>query len=353
MGNVINQGFAGDIRSLDQLRQMGVASKNADSASASDGQQKALEAAAKQFESIFTQMWMRSMRETNQAMQDEDSPFNSRDTQFYQGMLDDQIAANSSKGGPGSLADLIVKQLSPKKASATAQHQHMAGQVSASDSGTASSGNVPSGVLAAEQFVSRLKFDRSLLQSSSHSTGTAVTGSQDNLSQGPSVSTDEQSRQDSFVRQLLPAAKMVASKMGLSPVALIAQAALETGWGKHVMGNGSGGSSNNLFGIKAAGSWQGASTTANSQEYVQGSPVMQRSSFRSYTSLVQSMQDYANLITGTDRYEKARSVAHDPEAYFEELQAAGYATDPNYAAKLKSVLHSDAIQSVRQQMADI
>lgn len=349
MGNVINQGFAGDIRSLDQLRQMGVASKTTDAASASDGQQKALEAAAKQFESIFTQMWMRSMRETNQAMQDEDSPFNSRDTQFYQGMLDDQIAVNSSKGGAGSLAELIVKQLSPKKASATQHHQEMAGQA-APGSTTSASGPVPTGVLAAEQFVSRLKFDKSLLQASGHS---SVTGTVDASVADLSASSAEQSRQDSFVRQLLPAAKMVASKMGLSPVALIAQAALETGWGKHVMNSGTGGSSNNLFGIKASGNWQGASTTANSQEYVQGSPVMQRSSFRSYTNVVQSMQDYANLITGTDRYEKARAVAQNPEAYFEELQAAGYATDPNYAAKLKSVLHSDAIQSVRQQMTDI
>jgi len=73
---------------------------------------------------------------------------------------------------------------------------------------------------------------------------------------------------------------------------------------------------------------------------------MQRSSFRSYTSVVQSMQDYANLINGTDRYQQAKAVAHDPEAYFDALQSAGYATDPNYAQKLKQVLRSDALRSV-------
>ena len=78
----------------------------------------------------------------------------------------------------------------------------------------------------------------------------------------------------------------------------------------------------------------------------QGKPVMLRSSFRSYTSVVQSMQDYANLITSSDRYQQARAVAHDPDAYFDELQAAGYATDPNYAQKLKQVLRSDALRSV-------
>ena len=112
------------------------------------------------------------------------------------------------------------------------------------------------------------------------------------------------------------------------------------------MSSGNNASSNNLFGVKAGNRWAGQKVSANSLEYQQGKPVMQHSSFRSYTSIVQSMQDYANLITGSDRYQQARAVAHDPDAYFDELQAAGYATDPNYAQKLKQVLRSDALRSV-------
>ena len=347
MDKVINQGLAGDIRSLDQLRQMGIKTKTGETES-SESQQQALESAARQFEAIFTQMWMKSMREANNALQDEDSPFNSRDTQFYQGMMDDQLAANVATNGKGSLADLIVKQLSP-----ASKRQSVSGNKTAAGLnmpsvmqrfarlGQASGNNIaadnkgiPQGVLAAERFASQIQAYKLPVGSQNASSG--------------NVDADSL-QQQRFVRQLLPAAKMVASKMGLSPVALIAQAALETGWGKHVMSDGNGSSSNNLFGVKAGSRWNGRQTSVNSLEYQQGKPVMQRSSFRSYTSVVQSMQDYANLITGSERYHQARAVAHDPDAYFDALQTAGYATDPNYAQKLKQVLRSDALRFVWTQ----
>lgn len=337
MDKLMSQGLAGDIRNLDQLRQMGIKKEGDTSATSTESQQEALKAAARQFEAIFTQMWMKSMREANSELQDKDSPFNSSDTQFYQGMMDDQLAANVASGGKGSLADLIVKQLSPtgtqSNAAISSTNLKMPAETSVMRrfaQADATNLNVPAGVLAAERFVTQNQAQK--LPLNTNNTVTAV-----------DADNDQQQR---FVRQLLPAAKMVASKMGLSPVALIAQAALETGWGKHMMSNSNGASSNNLFGVKAGGRWLGQQASANSLEYQQGQPVMQRSSFRSYTSVVQSMQDYANLITSSDRYQQARAVAHDPDAYFDELQAAGYATDPNYAQKLKQVLRSDAIQSV-------
>nr|WP_321271264.1 flagellar assembly peptidoglycan hydrolase FlgJ [uncultured Tolumonas sp.] len=341
MDKLTSQGLAGDIRNLDQLRQMGIKKDGVTSTSSTEGQQQALQAAARQFEAIFTQMWMKSMREANSELQDKDSPFNSSDTQFYQGMMDDQLAANVASGGRGSLADLIVKQLSPAKKQSVANtdpanhtlnmptdHAAVMRRFAQADSATANNTTVPAGVLAAERFVSQNQAYKLPVSNS-----IATSGDSD---------SDQQTR---FVRQLMPAAKMVASKMGLSPVALIAQAALETGWGKHMMSSGNS-SSNNLFGVKAGNSWQGQKVSANSMEHVQGQAVVQRSTFRSYTSIVQSMQDYANLITGSDRYQQARAVAHDPDAYFDELQAAGYATDPDYAKKLKGVLRSDALQSV-------
>lgn len=335
MDKLMTQGLATDIRSLDKLRQMSVkpdATTATTAENSADAQHEALVAAAKQFESIFTQMWMKSMREANNALQDEDSPFNSRDTQFYQGMLDDQIAASVATNSHGSLADMIVKQLSPQSSSKqNSNHQDVmqrfAGANMSSDSST------PNQVLNAENFVRQNKGMASRLQKTAYAAPVAAS------------STESTADQHRFVRQLMPAAKMVASKMGLSPAALIAQAALETGWGKHMAKNSDGSTGNNLFGVKAGSRWTGQSTSANSLEYVNNQAVEQRSSFRSYTSVVQSMQDYADLITGSDRYQKAKEVASNPAAYFEELQAAGYATDPNYANKLKQVLQSDAIQS--------
>lgn len=330
MEKLTNQALATDIRSLDRLRQMSV---SADSNTTNeDAQHQALVEAAKQFESIFTQMWMKSMREANNALVDEDNPFNSRDTQFYQGMLDDQVAANVATSGNGSLADLIVKQLSPQHQSYQKNNKSAVMDRFAMPQAN-NSANVPAGVLAAERFIANKPNMASNLPKSS----------QMQVNQSDS---DLDSQQHQFVRQLMPAAKMVASKMGLSPVALIAQAALETGWGKHMMASANGSSSNNLFGIKSGRSWQGAKTSANSLEYENGRAVMKRASFRSYTSVVQSMQDYANLISNSDRYQKAKAVAHDPDAYFEELQAAGYATDPQYADKLKRVLRSDALKAI-------
>ncbi len=106
--------------------------------------------------------------------------------------------------------------------------------------------------------------------------------------------------------------------------------------------------SRNLFGVKAGSQWRGASTQVNSLEYENGQAVMRKSAFRRYDGVVESMQDYVDLIGTHERYGKAREVANDPEAYFDALQQAGYATDPQYAKKLKQVLHSDALKDLWQ-----
>ena len=191
--------------------------------------------------------------------------------------------------------------------------------------------NVPAGVAAAERFVARMN--------SQQASGGL------NSQRGAFGSPEE------FVRQLLPAAQQVAAKIGLSPVALLAQAALETGWGRKMIRGTDGQSANNLFGIKAGQRWQGKEAQATSLEYEQGQPVMRTSAFRSYGSFVQSMEDYVSLIGSDARYSQARAVAHDPDAYFEALQRAGYATDPSYASKLKQVLRSDAFSGVWPQAA--
>lgn len=351
-------GLVQDTRGLDQLRRL----SNQDDTS----QQQALEAAARQFESIFNQMWVGSMREANDSLAP-DSPLNSRYSKFFQGMLDEQMTSSmASPNSKSSLASLIVKQLSPKSDTTDSESERTLkmpedrlpvmrrfarweGPTPDTDSATigvgtevaskavagaenrAATDSTPSGVAVAEQFVERMeRMQRNFTRTSRQSSG------------GTFSSPEE------FVRQLLPAAEKVAKRIGLSPVALLAQAALETGWGSKMMKNTDGSSGNNLFGIKAGRRWQGASTQANSLEYEQGRPVMRNSAFRSYNSFVQSMEDYAAVIGNDERYSKARAVAHDPDAYFEELQQAGYATDPQYANKLKQVIRSDAFNGVWQ-----
>ena len=139
----------------------------------------------------------------------------------------------------------------------------------------------------------------------------------------------------------MPVARKVAQKFGLNPLVIVAQAALETGWGQHV------GKGNNFFGIKAGGSWQGEAALETTSEFVKGRMVTENAYFRSYKDAEASFEDYARLVTSNDRYAKAVAQKCDPDRYFEEIQRAGYATDPNYALKLKSIVRNDAFSSYR------
>jgi len=150
-----------------------------------------------------------------------------------------------------------------------------------------------------------------------------------------------------FIQSLLPAAEKAAASLGLEPLALIAQAALETGWGQRMFKNGSGQNSNNLFGIKAQANWQGQVAVVDTLEYRQGVAQKEKARFRAYDSAEQSLHDYVDLIQSNPRYQAALSVASDTKAYFQRLQAAGYATDPNYAQKILSVLEGSSFKEVR------
>lgn len=150
-----------------------------------------------------------------------------------------------------------------------------------------------------------------------------------------------------FIQRLLPAATKAAKQLGLEPMALIAQAALETGWGQRMFKTSSGADSHNLFGIKAHGNWQGDVAVVDTLEYRQGIAQKEKARFRAYDSPEQSMQDYVNLIQQNPRYQAALDAAADAKTYFRQLQAAGYATDPNYAEKILSVLEGKAFKQVR------
>jgi flagellar protein FlgJ len=157
---------------------------------------------------------------------------------------------------------------------------------------------------------------------------------------------------EDFLNKLWPAAEQAAAKLAIAPEALLAQAALETGWGRHVMRHGSGDSSHNLFGIKADSRWDGDRVEVNTLEYRDGVALKTRANFRAYNNFEQSFSDYVDFVTGNPRYRHALTNTGDPAAYFRALQEAGYATDPVYADKVLRVLDSDKMQRARQQLAE-
>jgi flagellar protein FlgJ len=142
---------------------------------------------------------------------------------------------------------------------------------------------------------------------------------------------------DEFVNTMLPMAKEAAARIGVDPRYLVAQAALETGWGKSVMRAQDGSSSHNLFGIKAGDSWTGDSARAITSEFRNGAMVKETAEFRSYASYKDSFHDLVTLLQSNNRYQDVVKSADNPEQFVRELQKAGYATDPNYANKISQI----------------
>ncbi|AHZ72201.1 MAG: flagellar assembly peptidoglycan hydrolase FlgJ [Pseudomonas sp.] len=142
---------------------------------------------------------------------------------------------------------------------------------------------------------------------------------------------------DEFVNTMLPMAKEAADRIGVDPRYLVAQAALETGWGKSVMRAQDGSSSHNLFGIKASSSWKGESARAITSEFRNGEMVKETAEFRSYDSYKDSFHDLVTLLQTNNRYQDVLKSADNPEQFVRELQKAGYATDPAYASKISQI----------------
>lgn len=142
---------------------------------------------------------------------------------------------------------------------------------------------------------------------------------------------------DEFVATMLPLAKDAAARIGVDPSVLVAQAALETGWGKSIMRQSDGSSSHNLFGIKAQSGWQGPEARAITSEFRDGKMVKETADFRSYDSYASSFHDLVSFLQNNSRYQATLKSADNPEQFVKELQKAGYATDPGYASKISQI----------------
>ncbi|MGS0824756.1 flagellar assembly peptidoglycan hydrolase FlgJ [Shewanella sp. 0m-8] len=349
----------------------------------------ALKEVAQQFEGIFVQMLMQSMRDAN-AVFESDSPMNSQYTQFYEQMHDQQMSLNLSGEGMLGLADLMVQQLDPANSPMTPASV-LRGDINASSKAVAltmdkpdvmqmPSSRTPSlnsiateaGAFAGANQITPQQVNQpsSLIASGSNQAMVAnhplfsikQTDTLDSVLSGkvlPSAAVDADksqanfTSQQEFVSRLYPHAEKAAKELGTTPEILIAQSALETGWGQKMVKGQQGQQSNNLFNIKADSRWQGEHASVNTLEYEQGIAVKQRANFRVYEDIGQSFNDFVAFVGNGERYQDALKQAANPQAFIRSLQDAGYATDPKYADKVIQVMQTitrdfkDVLQGVK------
>ena len=306
-----------------------------------------MERVARQFESLFLNVMMKSMREANQAFA-EGNPLNTPQTRFYQDMYDSQMAVHLSERQGMGLADVMLRQLSPTSARA----EPVAGAQPAAEQrtdhsallarrrlaismghGEVSLGQQPAGATESAPF-------RSAPQAATEPAADWQPVRGIRAAERAAAAQPMPTRFDSpaeFAAAMLPMAEKAAARLGVDPHYLVAQAALETGWGKSIIRNGDGTSSYNLFGIKSHGQWQGDSASVMTSEYRDGVRQQERASFRSYDSFEQSFDDYVDFLHRNGRYAQALKRTESGDVFFRELQAAGYATDPRYASKVSQI----------------
>lgn len=271
---------------------------------------EALQAVAKQFEALFLQMMLKSMRDAGAG----DPLFDGEQTELYRDMYDKQLSLDMADKGIG-LADVLVRQLQMKAGADTPGELVMPQRLASSFARVeAQIKNVAPVADGSGNVVP-------LAEASGAASAEAVTESP-----------------QAFIRQLWPLAEKAAARIGASPEALLAQAALETGWGKAVIRHPDGGSSHNLFNIKADRRWDGESVAKQTLEYRDGVAAKEVARFRSYDSFADSFEDYVNFLQSNPRYAEALRQADDPKKFVRSLQDAGYATDPAYARKIGHIL---------------
>lgn len=244
---------------------------------------QALGAVAEQVEALFLQMMLKSMRDAS--MGDE---LDGNEMGMYQDMFDKQVALSISQHQDLGIGALLKRQLSgtPKPA--------------APKSASSATSAVPP--------------------------ATAQTPAE-------------------FVDQVMPTLRRAAAALNVNPLGLLAQAALESGWGQRMPKTAGGSPSFNLFGIKAGEAWTGARAIADTVEFSHGVATQRRTVFRAYDTIEESVGDFANLLKNSPRYRDAVAAGGDPQAYIDRIGKSGYATDPEYANKLNHILNGGTLQA--------
>jgi flagellar protein FlgJ len=310
-----------DVQSVDSLRLQ-----------AKQDPKEAVKSAAKQFEALFLNILFKSMREATP----EDPLFDNDQSRMFTQMLDQQMAQKIASTGKGmGLAESLTQQLmrAYEKSippEATGDGKEPAGYPLKTEAAPIL---LPHGKgiplpRAGEQ--APMSLDRAGLPASPVPFSSSAASGGDGRKE--------------FVSRLWPHAVEAGQSLGVPPHFLIAQAALESGWGKAEIRGADGQPSYNLFGIKAGAGWKGDVVQAATTEYVNGQPQARTEPFRAYSSYADAFRDYAGLLANNPRYASVLENASDPNAFAQELQRAGYATDPMYSAKLSRIMASTAFR---------
>lgn len=288
----------------------------------------ALKQVAQQFESMFMSILLKNMRQAN-AVFEEGGLFDNNESRLIRDMYDQQLSLTLSQGKGTGLADVLYRQLSGQYNTASPQVN------AAGEADEASAGWRRNTVTAPAPADTSRAAETQLVEQKASGQRAAV-------AETPAE----------FVERLLPYAERAANELGTDAELLLAQAALETGWGKYVLADQKGASSNNLFNIKAKAGWTGETVPVQALEYRDGVAVREQSQFKKYASLADSFDDFVALVKGSSRYSSALDAAPDAEGFIRSLHEAGYATDPHYAQKVMSV-YRDITQSASADDANI
>ncbi len=264
---------------------------------------EALEEVAEQFEAFFLKLMLKQMRDANLG----EGIFDSDQSKLYQDMMDQQLALNLSGQKSFGIADSIIRQLQ----------------------NTVKSGENSKELNPLPQ---RTQFHRTMLKLSPELKTNNTT-----------INKSDFKTPEDFIATMRPYAEAAADELGIPVNVLLAQSALETGWGNKVIQHSDGKNSHNLFGIKADERWNGQQVNVSSLEYNDGKAKREFSNFRVYESYKQSFDDYVDFIKSNDRYRTALQNNDNAEGYIKALQDAGYATDPHYASKVIDIINREAI----------
>ncbi len=288
--------------------------------------QASLKQVAKQFEGIFIQMMLKSMRDASMG----DAIFDSDQSKLYRDMFDKQVALDMANSKGIGIADSLVRQLGPRTANP----------------------NKPTTVnldlnlnIHKEQPVNGKMLPLSSQRYHAVNQG-AVSGlaSYELAAIKPLADKTQFNSPEEFTHHILPYAEKAAKELGVSPLVLVSQAALETGWGKAVTQYKDGSSSYNLFNIKADQRWSGDRVVKSTLEYDNGLAKHEKASFRAYDSYADSFDDYVDFLRTNSRYDNVLRHQGNDQSYIKGLHKAGYATDPNYADKVLNILKRDSMQ---------
>lgn len=302
-----------DFSSLSRLR-----------ADAREDSEAALKEVAKQFESVFVQMMIKSMREASVPLQGE--LFHSDQSKAYTDMYDKQLGLELTKTNGIGLADVIVRQLSktPVVNNETASLDNMS-RLDEIKNNFSVSPNAVAGTLKYEKLepviTGSINTDHHLQINKTH--------------QSP-----HWSKAEDFIRDSWPHAQRAGEALGVDPRTILAQSVLETGWGKKVHATDNGENSYSLFGIKANNGWQGKTVNFSTLEFHSGTMNRETARFRAYDSIEESYQDYVDFLKSNNRYQNVLETSTSAE-YSKALQESGYATDPDYAKKIERIRNSD------------